>query len=387
MKLHFLLDKKFRAANLYRLKEWNQLDSHQKESLSHLQDESEVYGVFQPVIPSQNVFNKVAYREIALLYFHLQHANKLPHYLIFSGEQKINETIAAMLLDGIIEIEWAGKFVSGPHALPAIYDDDVMSETHLRTYLSRLSYKAIYYAWMLNDADERSIASRLYTFNTVPWDTSMKTTFLKKNSVQEFLFSGTDDNAINTLTERWHSTITEKNEWLSWSRKMPENFIDDPSQGIFKLYISPVVNDLPGVLLKSVPIIDASDAVSFKIGNTLPGLLRPDKMVVYFYSKESLFKTAGTLIDVLKHYAAQGVPFSVQLDDNGLLSWGEDPPEGQQNLDGSWRTVISDKLAALLAQAKENKLSWDRTIAYIEATMQSKGIDIRNWDPTYQFKS
>jgi hypothetical protein len=54
---------------------------------------------------------------------------------------------------------------------------------------------------------------------------------------------------------------------------------------------------------------------------------------------------------------------------------------------GSWRTVISDKLAALLAQAKENKLSWDRTIAYIEATMQSKGIDIRNWDPTYQFKS
>ncbi|HEV8504923.1 MAG TPA: hypothetical protein VGQ53_05975, partial [Chitinophagaceae bacterium] len=141
-----------------------------------------------------------------------------------------------------------------------------------------------------------------------------------------------------------------------------------------------LINDLPEVLLECIPVIDSSDAISFKIGNTLQGLLRPDKMVVYFYSRDSLFTTAGILIQFLKGFAPQGVPFSAQLDDNGLLSWGKDPPG-----DGSWRTAVSEKLAAILQHAKENQLNWPLTISYIDATMQSKGLDIRNWEPTYQF--
>jgi hypothetical protein len=54
---------------------------------------------------------------------------------------------------------------------------------------------------------------------------------------------------------------------------------------------------------------------------------------------------------------------------------------------GSWRAVIGDKLASILLQAKENKMNWPRTIAYIEATMQAKGFDIHNWEPTHQFNS
>jgi hypothetical protein len=319
----------------------------------------------------------------------LQRSNKLPHYLIFSGDQKVNETIASMLLDGIIEVEWEGRFVSGPGALPAIHEDGAASQPHLSNHVSQLSYKALYYGWMLNGLDERSLANRLYAFNTIPWDASMKLTFSNKNSVREFLFSGMDDKTMNVLNERWHSTITEKNEWLSWNRK-DGSFIDDRSQRIYKLYISPLLNDLPEVLLKCVPIINASDAVSFKIGNTLAGLLRPDKMVVYFYSGESLFKTAGKITESVKGYTPQGVPFSAQLDDIGLLSWGEDPPEeeGPQSLEScSWRTMISNKLAGILVQAKESKLSWPGAIAYIEATMQSKGFDTRNWEPVYQFNN
>jgi hypothetical protein len=388
MKFHFLLNKKFRQGQVYQLTEWNKLNNDKKEALSALQDESEVYGIFEPIIPSKNFSYKVAYSDVALLFFHLQHSNKLPHYLIYRGDHKINETIAAMLLDGIIEVEWEGKFVSGPNALPAIYDDDTISETHLPTYLSQLSYKAIYYAWMLNHADERSIASHLYTYNTIPWDASMKLNFYKKHSVKEFLFSRIDDGSIKMINEQWQST--QNKDWLSWSRKTTEKFINDRSQGTCKLYISPLANDLPEVFLKSIPVINTSDAVSFKIGNTLQGLLRPDKMVVYFYSQGSLFKTAGILSNKLKGYVSQGVPFSAQLDDNGLLSYGEDPPddEMQHGLEsGSWRTVIGDKLAPILLQAKEAKMNWPRTITYIEATMQATGFDIRNWEPTHQFNS
>jgi len=389
MKFQSLLEKKFRACNLYILKEWSQLDDRQKESLAGMQDESEVYGVFEPVTTSKGLAPKVAYQKVALLYFHLQQNNKLPHYLIFSGDQKINETIAGLLLDGIIEIEWQGEFVSGPGALAAIYNEDAVGEAQLSNHLSRLSYKAIYYAWMLNDADERSVAGSLYAFNTTPWDSSMKMRFYDKHNVKDFLFSCTNGDVLNTLNEKWHATVTEKKVWLSWSRQGTENFENVESPRIYKLYISPLIHDVPGVLARCVPVINSSDAVSFKIGNTLQELLRPDKMVVYFYSKESLFKTAAVLRELLGVDNAQGVPFSSQLDDRGLLSWAEEPAdEGLHSFAShSWRTMICDKLAAILVQAKENKLSWSRAIAYIEATMQAKGLDIRNWEPTYQFNN
>jgi hypothetical protein len=389
MKFKFLLEKKFRAGDLYRLREWSQLDSDQKESLAGLQDESEVYGVFEPQARSTPIARKVAYREVALLYFHLQHSNKLPHYLIFPRDEKINETIAALLLDGIIEIEWEGKFVSGLDAMMAIYDDDIINEGHPQTYLSQLSYRAIRYAWTLNDHDERSMASRLYAFNTVPWDASMKTMFHEKHNVNDFLFSSIDDDTMNTLNEQWHSTVTEKKEWLSWNRKAMKTPIEPQSPHIYKLYVSPLINDVPAVLARCLPAINTSDAVSFKIGNTLRGLLRPDKMVVYFYSKESLIQMARVLKESLKDFPSQGVPFSSQLDDDGLLSWGQDPgDEGKPIFEtGSWRTVISDKLAAMLAHVKKNKLRWPQAIAYIEATMQTKGIDIRNWEPPHEFNN
>lgn len=388
MKFQFLLEKKFRAGDLYRLKEWSQLDSDQKESLAGLQDESEVYGVFEPVKRSNHVASKVAYREVALLYFHLQQSNKLPHYLIFSRDKKVNETVAALLLDGIIEIEWEGKFVSGADAMMAIYDDNVINEAHLQTYLSQLSYKAMRYVWTLNDQDERSIASRLYAFNTIPWDASMKMTFYEKHNVKDFLFSSVDDDTMNTLNEGWHSTVTEKREWLSWSRKATKNLVDSQWPHIYKLYVSPFMKDVPAVLARCVSAINVSDAASFKIGNTLQGLLRPDKMVVYFYSKESLIRMARLLMQSLRGFGSQGVPFSSQLDDIGLLSWGQDPGDAEHILEsGSWRTLISDKLAAILVQAKKDKLRWPQAIAYVEATMQTKGIDIRNWEPSDQFNN
>src|SRR5689334_10515803 len=266
MKFQFLLERKFRAGGLYRLIEWSRLESHLKEALTGLQDESEVFGVFEPVTRSANLPSKVAYREIALLYFHLQHNSNLPHYLIFSGDQKINETIAGLLLDGIIEIEWQGKFVSGPGSLPAIYDSSGSDEP-VPTYLSQLSLRAIHYAWMLNAANERSLASRLYTFNTVPWDANMKKTFHDKHSVRDFLFSSVDDNTMNGLNNKWNATNTEKKEWLSWNRKVTRNLKDVQSPRIYKLYISPLINDLPLVLSRFVSVVNGSDAISFKIGN------------------------------------------------------------------------------------------------------------------------
>lgn len=368
---------------MYKLLEWNQLSRYQKELLSGLHDESEVYGVFEPASASTELTFKVAYREVAMLYLHLEHFHKLPHYFIVSGTRNINEVVARLILDHIIQIEWEGNYVSGPEALTAIYGEAVFEEQKLPNYLSDLSRKAIYYAWMLNETDFGSVASRLYTFNTIPWDAFEKATFYSTHSVKEFLFSRAKEAARQTLDKQWYPfSDQEKNSWLSWMRSSPEKSSTGDSTFIYKLYISPYINDLPEVFVHFIPVISASAAFSFKVGSTIEGLLRPDKMVAYFDTREALLQTAGILETELSGYPAQGVPFTTQLDTTGLLSYGVDPPQTDVlNLieQGSWRTTITDHLALAILKSKKQQLHWPQAMGFIRAMLLTAGIDNYQW--------
>ena len=383
MNCRFLLNEAFRPGPLYELTEWNQLNSATKALLAGMYNEQEIYGVFQPVANDTGVTVKVAYKEVALLYVHLKGSAHLPHYFISSGTTKNNETMARLVLDSILEINWAGNFVSGASALTAIYGNAIFENNEMPGYLSELSMKAIRYAWMLDDIDMRSLATKLYTFNSLTWDSAMRAAFLERYSIKEFLFGDSDHTMKKEFEVDWYFVEgSEKKGWLSWVRYSKRKMGTLPSGQTYKLYISPLINDLPAVLQKSIPILTASDAISFKTGSTLPGLLRPDKLVVYFEYPEALFQTVGLLKQELKCYAAQGVPFSAQLDETGFLSHGIDPP-GSEVLDaiesGSWRTKIADMLALAIIQTKNEKLDWQRSIAFIRAALSTSGIDPKSW--------
>ena len=385
MKCRFILDKKFRQGSLYKLTEWDQLGSYQKELLVGLENEADVYGLFEPVSDTSNLTFKVAYREVAMLYLHFQYNNKLPHYFIVSVNKNITEILIRLILDEIIQIEGETGYVSGAAALPVLYGENIFEEHTVPGYLSALSFKAIYYAWMLHDADLTSITQKLYSFNTVPWDAFMKSRFYETHSIKEFLFSRVNETSRHMLDEQWQTYPNDENKyWLSWSRHLPGQLLQERSHTC-KLYISPHINDLPEIFRRFIPVISASQAFSFKAGNSLQGLLRPDKMVAYFYSKEALFYTAGLLREELGNYPSQGVPFTTQLDETGLLSYGEDPPvtEVLSSVDGgSWRTFITDQLALAIVQARKNKLSWQQTMGFIRAMLLTEGVDSYNWTTT-----
>ena len=61
---------KLRPGSSYQLVEWNDLNITEQEMLSGLYDETEVYGIFQPIISLSHLTKKVAYKEVALLYLH-----------------------------------------------------------------------------------------------------------------------------------------------------------------------------------------------------------------------------------------------------------------------------------------------------------------------------
>ena len=114
------------------------------------------------------------------------------------------------------------------------------------------------------------------------------------------------------------------------------------------------------------------------------GLLRPDKFVVYFYSLEDLMDAAGTLKEELKEYEAQGVPFTAQLDNDGMISWGIDPAEKdvlESFEGGSWRAGVTEKLAAAIVQAKADGLTNGEASEYILNKISLEGIDPHSWMP------
>ena len=129
-------------------------------------------------------------------------------------------------------------------------------------------------------------------------------------------------------------------------------------------------------------MLTASEAFCFKAGATVPDLMRPDKLIAYFVRKESLFETAALLEKTSPDSQVHGVPFTCQLDQRGLLSWGTDPPADEVLAtveDGSWRTWVTEQLALAILQAKEGYQSFTAAVPFLQAKMLVAGIKMDNW--------
>ena len=211
MKIRLLFKELFRAGQHCRLMEWKQLLQETKQLLCALENDTEIYGVFVPQ-QQQGATAKVAYRQTAMLYLHLQQAETLPHYFTVTPTQQKNETIARLVLDGIIEIKWEEKFVSGTAATQAIFGGLLFDETAPPNHLALLSMQAIQYVWELPYNEVAAIAAQLYAFNTIVWDAAMKLAFQQQNSIKQFLFPGIDSQHIhrrvNNKRQLYHDAST-----------------------------------------------------------------------------------------------------------------------------------------------------------------------------------
>jgi len=117
------------------------------------------------------------------------------------------------------------------------------------------------------------------------------------------------------------------------------------------------------------------------------GMLRPDKLVAYFTTRELLDDAAGFLRRELAGCDAHGVPFSAGLDDSGLLSWGVDPPDDERVLRwlgrDSWRIWLARRLGAALSIARAARTA-DAVEPWRFAIERARrhGIDVETWTPS-----
>jgi len=382
MKLNFLINSVLRSNPSFELIESGRLNRLEQDALAGLLDNPDIFGVFRQKKINKISSTKLAYKEVALLFYSLQKPGELPLYFKTEYNDTVNTTLAKLILEGVFEISFNGEFLSGTAATSVIYKSQSVHKNKELSFLSRLSMDALNYAAYFNNANTGEIASRLYCYNTVPGSLFEGNAFSSVNKTREFLKIGKQDTLSHQLAGNWEMTETSGNySWLAWQRSK-EIALKPANKKIYKLYISPAPSALPVVFERSIPILTASGSFSFKIGIGAHGLLRPDKFVAYFHSYDDLINCSFSLMDQLDEFQPQGVPFTAQLDNKGILSWGRDPANEDILKDyegGSWRAQITEKIALVIAEAKSQNLTRNEVIEYALNKISLDGIDTVTW--------
>jgi hypothetical protein len=369
---------RFRSSPHVELKQLADLPSEQREPFLELESDPDFYGLFIPRPPLTMNLKAVA-RQTAELFRTLAEPSHLDKALL-ADEHHVADVVD-LVLDGILEIENGGGFVCGADALALLAHP--VPPPALRDAAARLSRDALLHAQDLATNDPSALTMALYFYNRIPISPFWKTRFASREAILAHL--GADRAALRALLEREWVASDSMPGWLSWSSKTraPRN----GSDVTYKLYVSPRPERIRDAFEILVRVLADFPGTPFKIGNGAAGILRPDKLVAYFTTRDLLDEAAAVLHRELAGCDAHGVPFSAGLDDSGLLSWGVDPPDDERALRwlgrDSWRIWLARRLGAALSIAKAAHGA-DAVEPWRFAIERARrhGVDVETWTPS-----
>jgi len=374
----------FRANPSYELVLFDHLPAEQQLAFKDLRQDPAFYGILRPRAGGRLTL-KVVNQDTALLLFALHAPSRVPAYVLGKLGEGWNQTFAELVLDGVLEIEHEGTFVSGAAARAAIFADGF--EPASRGRVAELSLEALRYAQDLAIEDPARLAMRLYLYNQLPLTPAWKCRLPAPDAVAAYLGIGPAGACRPLLERHWSQNPPSPTNdgWFSWRSRREVRKRSRPSDAPYKLYISSLVQSVPHALQAFLEASGSVQAFAFKIGRDVYGLLRPDKLVVYFPGFEELAEAADVLADRLEGCAAHGVPFTAGIAVDGLLSWGVDPPPAAQTPLGlgreSWRVWITNHVARSLASARAVTSSVEPWRFALER-LRLDGVDTDTWTPT-----
>jgi hypothetical protein len=256
-----------------------------------------------------------------------------------SADARLDPPIAGLVLDGLLELDAGEEFISGIAAFPYLFENTPRAVVPLR--LGRLAVRALRHAAHLSNSHAPVIAGHLYRFHALPLDPS------SRHSFRSLDLSGI------AAPSGWKAYPARASDaWTYWTREGAREK-EDTTRATYKLYVSPAPSHVQETLRITLRAATLGTATVLKTGRGPAGALRPDKMVVYFERHEHMKEAARELTGLLAGTPTHGVPFSATITDDGLLSWGVDPPaRGEWLADReSWRQSVTRTLARSLAIA------------------------------------
>lgn len=353
---------RFRASRTLALRRLDELPEEHRTALRELQEDAAFYGVLIPLGAAATL--KAVARETAELFLSLAEPRPL---------DAVDDDTIDLVLDGVLDVERDGAFVSGADAFPLFLPVPPARHT--------LSTEALRHAEELETGDAGTLTTALYTYNRLPRTRAWVTRFPDRKSVLSHL--GTSP----LLQQHWTLLPEDRARgWISWARiEEPPTANRQPTTITWKLYVSPRPEHVREAFHALVRVLAEIPGAQMKIGCDAAGLLRPDKLVAYFADKRDLDGAAATLARELRGCPAHGVPFTAAYDDEGLLSWGADPPDSERALSWldreSWRLWIVKSLAGAISVAKRSEHPPIAPWQFAMERVRRLGVDVDTWTP------
>ena len=373
----------FRANPDYELVSFERLTSSEQASFAGHSDDPDFFGILRPRDSNGGLGIKVVDPDTALLFMVLNEPGRIPAYVVARLKEACDGTLAELVLDNVLQIEQNGGFASGAAGYESIYGRASSGPPQGR--LARLSLDAVKYAQELRVETAAQLSTRMYLYNRIPASVRLRRELPDSRAVMRRL--GTENGLARTLLEKhWRAEgIPPPNDaWFVW-RNRDQEVPAETTDVTYKLYVSPRPEALPEAFSRAVEVLSERRAPVFKVGKDVHGILRPDKMVAYFWGRDHMLETAESLLRALTGFPAQGVPFTAELGLDGMVSWGVDPPQTRFSSiweeRESWRLWVTNRLAAaLLSAMRSGGLSiapWEFALERIRL----EGVDTATWAP------
>jgi hypothetical protein len=372
----------FRANPDYKLVLIDRLSAHERSQLQEADCSEDLYGALVPQGGSAQGWRSVSC-ETALLFVALTEPGPLPSYALRRIGHEVKNAIKRLLLDGVLQIWLKDQFMCGPHMAELFGSQHPPSD---RGWNFDLAVSALQYGQELIGLPEEELGHRLYFYGRKPVSPQLYGRFSNTTAVAHFLGIDDDGSLVRSLHHRWrHVPISQgvQEYWWQWL-STSESPRGTRQRASYKLYVSPVVDDTREALEAVIGSLSYSQGVTgFKVGVGLWGISRPDKILVYFTQLDDLYRFADLLRTRLSGCAAHGVAFSAAVSEDGLLSWGADPPRGatEGERTTSWRMWVTRRLAEYLISARTATLKRMEPWQYALERMSLAGIDTDTWIP------
>jgi hypothetical protein len=379
-----LLEATYRANPRYELVQFDRLPPAEQAALQGLDRGPDFYGLLL-ARGRADLGVKAVGRDVALLYLTMAKPGRLPTYVQRQFGDDHRRAIAELVLDGVLEVETDGVFVSGPAAHRRVIGDAEAPAGG--GVLARRSMEALQYAQALEIADSRTLSARLYGYGQLPLSPELQHMFPTPAAVSKYLGVRANDATASTLSRSWFELPRSQSGewWLAWNSRLVRrrSLASEPT---YKLYVSPRPEAMRETFQTVVQVITKLAAPNFKVGADVYGLLRPDKLVVYFETLDEVQRASSALTERLDGYPAHGVPFTAEIAGGGLLSWAVDPPR-DLSLPGwrqaeSWRMWVTNRLAVALLSAKVAGSDVVEPSRFALDRLRLDGVDTTSWIPT-----
>lgn len=315
---------------------------------------------------------KVIDADVALMLYALREPGAPPRACRSALAHAFDRVVRELIIDGLLELHTAEGWVRGPRAAPG---DRWTEPEHP---IARRTLQIIQGA-AHDVAPPPAHAARLYSADRLPWTRELAESIRRAGGVAQWL--GVD--TLRPGRRRWR--LTDAASDAPWIQHHTARGVPAPGGVTWKLYGGVAPRELPRVFRAVAEAIHHTDAFAFKVGASIEQILRPDKLVFYFGTREHLAHGAEVLRQAVGDVRTHAVPFTAPADPSGAWSWGADPPEGHGGTDlsgrDSWRLHACNEVAIGLAAAQADGLGPDAATRFALGRMQERGIDILTWAP------